>query len=758
MRSAVAAWLRVVAVTIAVAWHAATYAAPEHHLAPPALVISEVMAANRTTLLDEDGDSPDWIELYNPTAAAVTLRGYALSDSARSPRKWLFPEGLSIAANSYLLLCASGKDRLVADKEPLQLRAHTNFRLNRRQESVLLTDPSGTIVDQLSWREAQVTDRSCGRANPGEPLLYYLVPTPGTANSHLTTATPPPQEVVVLPQSRRFEESLAVEVQDRLRFDGVVYRYALGGASPSGASPALPEVDGKRVYGCTNSTVFRVAGFVGAQQVTQVTDRTYLNEPLVNNVELPLLTLVVAPKDLDHLYANYLSRGKEYEVPTTLEIWDHDFRCQHRQLCGLRFQGGGGRSNERARKISYRLRFDREYGGRSALQHPLFAAISEDFDHLMLRASNLDSFAAFGTMIRDQVVRDLHASIGALSLRGTFRNLVVNGEYRGIYSVIERPTAAYFASHSPNGPAGWDVIKDGLAIDGDRTRWDEFLAFVEKNDFRASKHYEQLQRRLDVGAFTDYVLLNTWAGNWDWPHHNTIVYRPHTAAGKWRFLSWDVEASFPISHVEIDNFGALFVAVDHKTPIPRGAIETPVSKILRALLANADYRDLFIAKYQALFDGVLAEAAAIRAIQARAAEIRPDIDVEVRIPGSKQRVRTWEHAVDRAIDFVKRRLRVFATDVWRRPEFDHPRIYDTSRSTVSPGEWLPIRGGDLQATHQLRMDGALLQAKYVSPGEIRILVPPVDPERAQRAITLHGSDGALLWQLHFSLTVSAQSR
>ena len=34
-------------------------------------VISELIAFNDATLLDGDGDSPDWIEIWNPDAEAV---------------------------------------------------------------------------------------------------------------------------------------------------------------------------------------------------------------------------------------------------------------------------------------------------------------------------------------------------------------------------------------------------------------------------------------------------------------------------------------------------------------------------------------------------------------------------------------------------------------------------------------------------------------------------------------------------------------
>ena len=40
---------------------------------PSSLEISEFMASNKNTLLDEDGDSSDWIEIHNGTGAAVNL-------------------------------------------------------------------------------------------------------------------------------------------------------------------------------------------------------------------------------------------------------------------------------------------------------------------------------------------------------------------------------------------------------------------------------------------------------------------------------------------------------------------------------------------------------------------------------------------------------------------------------------------------------------------------------------------------------------
>jgi len=74
------------------------------------VIISEVMTDNRTTLADEDGDFPDWIELHNPADEPVDLAGFGLSDDSGDPFKWSFPK-VAIAPGAHLLVFASGKDR-----------------------------------------------------------------------------------------------------------------------------------------------------------------------------------------------------------------------------------------------------------------------------------------------------------------------------------------------------------------------------------------------------------------------------------------------------------------------------------------------------------------------------------------------------------------------------------------------------------------------------------------------------------------------
>ena len=54
------------------------------------LSINEIMSANTDLVADEDGDFPDWIELYNSGEQIINLSGYGLSDDPNVIMKWKF--------------------------------------------------------------------------------------------------------------------------------------------------------------------------------------------------------------------------------------------------------------------------------------------------------------------------------------------------------------------------------------------------------------------------------------------------------------------------------------------------------------------------------------------------------------------------------------------------------------------------------------------------------------------------------------------
>ena len=55
-----------------------------------AVVINEFVASNTSGILDDNGNSTDWIELLNTGNQTINLSGYSLTDDASDPSKFVF--------------------------------------------------------------------------------------------------------------------------------------------------------------------------------------------------------------------------------------------------------------------------------------------------------------------------------------------------------------------------------------------------------------------------------------------------------------------------------------------------------------------------------------------------------------------------------------------------------------------------------------------------------------------------------------------
>ena len=95
--------------------------------------ISEFVASNDDGLLDQDGDSSDWIEIFNAGPDDVNLEDWHLTDDEDELNKWAFPDHV-LSVGEFLVVHASGKDRSVAGEQ-----FHTNFKLSASGEYLALS-------------------------------------------------------------------------------------------------------------------------------------------------------------------------------------------------------------------------------------------------------------------------------------------------------------------------------------------------------------------------------------------------------------------------------------------------------------------------------------------------------------------------------------------------------------------------------------------------------------------------------------------
>jgi hypothetical protein len=193
-------------------------------------VISEFMADNESTLPDEDGEFPDWIEIYNPTISPVSLLGYFLTDDKNDLTRWAFPE-ITLAPGAYQIVFASGKSRVIP-ASPL----HASFQLDKAGEYLALIGPGLAVTHEFApLFPPQNNNISFGLLGGDVSLGRFMgVPTPGAAND----ATPPPLPPVQFSRaSGTFTDSFFLALTTAT--PGAEIRFTFDGSTPNATNGTL---------------------------------------------------------------------------------------------------------------------------------------------------------------------------------------------------------------------------------------------------------------------------------------------------------------------------------------------------------------------------------------------------------------------------------------------------------------------------------------------------------------------------------------
>ncbi len=195
------------------------------------LRINEVMLDNHDSLRDGDGDTPDWVELFNEDGETVDLAGWMLSDDAAAPDRWIAPS-TEIFPGQFVIVFASGK----GDDAPSG-ELHASFALSSEGETIYLSRPDRGLADTLvvpALRE----DESWG---PEQDVRTTQAIASGTAARFSTT---PDNGWNTLP----FDDSTWLPVALAIGFDAA----AAGGVSENAAlgKPTDQSSDG---YGFTGA-------------------------------------------------------------------------------------------------------------------------------------------------------------------------------------------------------------------------------------------------------------------------------------------------------------------------------------------------------------------------------------------------------------------------------------------------------------------------------------------------------------------------
>ncbi len=525
------------------------------------VVITEFVAGSRFGLRDENGLAGDWIELRNQGSSAVNLAGWSLSDDPADPGKWVFPSRV-LSPGEFLVVFASGKDR----KAPAGTnRLHLNFTLSAGGEFLGLFRPESPRVLASGFTPVfpeQRSDYSYGIDASGQER-YFVWPTPGAANpvSGITT--------LVAPVHFSVERGFFTQPFDLVLTTptpGAFIRWTTNGTEPT-LTNGFPYLAPLRVG---NTLLLRAAAFRTNLAPSIARTHSYFFYLAANLRSLPVLSIVtdannltgsngivgigggtyiggvwypVSPTD----YFNPVQHGIAWERPVSAEYILPADNSGFQIDCGIRYNSSDYQRfrTTASAKLSYRLYFRSDYG-EGKLRYPLFPTTArEEFDVITLRAGKNDSSNPF---IRDELSRRLYQDMGNNAPQGTFVNLFINGVHKGYYNPTER-TDDDALQDWEGGTNAWDAIAINSSVrDGDDAAWNTLHnIFLNGQNPATPSVFQSIASLLDVTNFIDYLIIETWGANWDWPHNNWSTARERSAEGRFRFYAWDLEGSYDSS-------------------------------------------------------------------------------------------------------------------------------------------------------------------------------------------------------------------
>lgn len=550
--------------------------------------INEYSSSNYLTLLDENNEFTDWFELYNNSGSIIDLTNYSVTDDISVPNKWVFPS-VSLAANNFLIVFASGKDR----RDPGG-KLHTNFKLDSEGEGLYLFNTSGTLVDSIK-PVALPHDVSYGRKPEGTANWYYFDdPTPGTNNSTAGAANIVTDSVIFSDKGGKHLGGIVVSLSAKNVSDKIYY-------STDGSEPDKNDNLYTSPININIDTVIRARIIRDNALPGPVTTNTYVTSL---DHEFAIVCLSTNPENLwdDSLgiyvygtsYENYdpylgANFWEEWEKPTQFELYDSLGVQQIDQLSGIKISGGWSRSNSQ-KSLAIFARKDYNKG---SFSYQIFKNKPIDkYKSIVLRNGGNDYW---GLRFQDEFLTSLtnNMDIDKQAFRPAATYL--NGKYWGILNIREKVNEDYIAENYNIDPSQVNLLElYGNAIYGTNDKYFALMDFLNYSPTLSDlTDYNSVANQVDLNNYIQYQLSEIYFNNSDWPGNNIKYWNTNSTDSKWRWILIDTDFGFGLMGTYTDN--SLAAALEPNGPYwPNPEWST---RLFRKLITNISFRNNFINQY-----------------------------------------------------------------------------------------------------------------------------------------------------------------
>ena len=343
------------------------------------------------------------------------------------------------------------------------------------------------------------------------------------------------------------------------------------------------------------------------------------------------------------------------QLPNWAQSWEHPAKIRYlendyilfEEDVGMRIKGN--RTRGWAMK-SFGFYFRNEYGN-NQLEYPVFTETGlNSYKRLVARNSGND----FGiTQIHDismvSIVRG-HVNFEFQEYRQCV--VYLNDVYWGIYNLREMITKHYFESHFGFPKDNIDLLEGSeinpIADDGNTSNYlNNVISFINNNDLSLTENYNHIKNIIDVESYVDYIIVNTYICNRDWPHHNIKWWKDRTTSfSKWRWVMYDTDMSFFLDRVETVWIGDLI-----GDPYP----DEGSFYIFNKLIENKEFKEFFLNRYLYIIENVFNKERVESLILNNKNTIDAEYDnFHAKWPGTNNKSE-WEKAVSDLIKFNNQR-------------------------------------------------------------------------------------------------------
>lgn len=562
--------------------------------ARPQLVINELMQSNVDCIMDDLNDFPDsWVELYNSGSSAVSLSGYKLGKSDDVSAAWLLPVRMLQPDEHLLIYC----DKVGSNTKT---GIHTDFRLESGKGGSVFLFRDGVIIDQLTELKKQPAPNiAYGRRTDGsEEWGYMAQPTPGAANCgevYAEVLGNPIFSVMGGVRSEGEQVKLKISVPEDSP-KGTVVRFTIDGTEPTSSSTILSG----RVITINKNMVVRAKLFCDGYLSRPSTAQSYIFFPTDRPLTLSVVSLVTDPRylydDQIGIYVDgaYRSDKKNWKFdwrrPANFEFFETmDQPSVLNQLGEMRVAGGASREYKRKSLAVYaHSRF-----GEKRLKYEFFPEQRPGmtkYKSILLRNAGND-FTGF--YMRDAVIQRLMASHTDLDFQA-WRPVIVylNGEYTGILNIRERSNADNIYTNY-DGLEDIDMLESGFTLkEGTMDNMEKFRKFYSEEG-HTMEEYEQW---MDCEEYANIMMANIYFDNADFAGGNTVLWRPRSEGGRWRWLAKDMD--YTLGYIYDSDYNTIKWLYDNSYDAKRAWANLPAYTLLfRHLMDDKNFRNMFCERF-----------------------------------------------------------------------------------------------------------------------------------------------------------------